>query len=217
MKVGPHEVQTQSTTVTVLMMGQLLYLLVLVPTLELATAPGILRASQWLFQVLMCVHWWYGGQFYLEHLGPAKSLPDIYAFFALLGASWVPALFISSMAAYMFVFSAAFLIAFIRYRTMLPRLAEGGVKDYVRSKANVELAGFLLLLWGGVTGVLVTDVRLQAAAAPFSVVFQAVMIGYCVKKVYPLVHGRAGQPQNLSVLPVREAQGAGVRPTGSIG
>lgn len=185
--VGPTRVETQSTAVSVLMMAQVVYLILQVPKMTLATPEGIVFTSLWLFQALMAGHWWWGGQYYLAHLGPARSLWDIYFFFALLGASWVPALFIHDLQLYMATFVVAFLLAFARYRSILPSLPQGsGIREYVRKKSHVEIVGAALLGWGVMSATVLTDARLHAVMAASSVVIQLVMILYCTRRLYPL-------------------------------
>ncbi len=184
--VGPANPQVQATAVSILMMGQILYLLLQLPRLTLMTPEGMVLCSLWVFHALMAVHWWYGGLYFLQHLGPAKTLPSVYFFFALLGTSIAPMMFIHDLALYMGTFTASFLLAFVRYRTLLPTLAPGsGVREYVRKKSQVELAGFAMLGWGAISGVVVTDPRLQAVMAATAVLIQTSLIIYCVKKLYP--------------------------------
>jgi len=189
--VGPANELVQSTTVSILMMGQVLYLLLQIPRLTLLTPEGVMLTSLWVFQTLMAVHWWYGGLFFLQHLGPARSLPEVYFFFALLGSSMVPALFIHDVALFMGTFSFSFLLAYVRYRTLLPALPQGGVREYVHKKSQVELAGFILLLIGGIQGTLLTEPWLHAGMAVSSVLIQVALIAYCVKRLYPLPEASA--------------------------
>lgn len=208
--VGPHRAETQSTAVSVLMMAQVVYLLLQVPRLSFGSAEGIVLVSLWTFQWLMAAHWWYGAQYYLAHVGPARSLPDVYFFFALLGASWVPALFIHDLRLYLATFSIAFVLAWIRYRTLLPSLPKGsGVREYVRLKAQVEVAGVVLLSWGAGSATVLTDLRHHAVMAAVSVLIQVALITYCVRRLYPLAERPtedAARPVELAVL--QKASGA---------
>ncbi|MDQ3263144.1 MAG: hypothetical protein M3Y59_05715 [Myxococcota bacterium] len=204
--VGPSHPLVQATAVSILMMGQVLYLLLQLPRLTLMTPEGMILCSLWLFHALMAVHWWYGGLYFLQHLGPAKTLPSVYFFFALLGTSIAPMMFIHDQALYMGTFAVSFLLAFVRYRTLLPTLAPGsGVREYVRKKAHVEAAGFAMLGWGAISGVVITDPRLQAVMAATAVLIQTALIVYCVKKLYPLAEADASAVTGAAVVSLAKA------------
>lgn len=204
--IGPANPQVQSTAVSILMMGQVLYLLLQLPRLTLMTPEGMILCSLWLFHALMAVHWWYGGLYFLQHLGPAKTLPSVYFFFALLGTSIAPMMFIHDLALYMGTFAASFMLAYVRYRTLLPTLAAGsGVREYVRKKAQVELAGFAMLGWGALSGTFITDPRLQAVMAASAVLIQTALIIYCVKKLYPLSEADVSAVSGATVVSIAKA------------